>query len=406
MSQMNFTPPESSEALYAFLDGELDVSEEQRLFDELSSSPELRIEMKDVLNIRAAVHRDIIAPSAQVESSLLSAVGLGSALGTGAGAGALATATRSPNILLNRLLSGVLGIAVGLAIAWFMVDTQGELQTSGVSGYSEKQRDQQQPNPVVAKVDTVYSTRVITRVVAAQSTNKTSPIQPQQTDSPTSVMSEQPSSNDLVRQSPSANLPQALDSQLHRETIASEMSESVRRPQPLSASSYSPMVALRIRTLASGLSQAEPVPQSVQDAMAPNTAFSLLFPLAENHQLGVEMGQESFRQEFTGYEESRQIRIVQTPVLFWIGGTYIVTPFEFSFLSGLSPFAEATLGMVFEQGPLGRGTVGLSYQPVGPLRMTIGLDGSALLYQFQGNTFTSTKWGVSYGLSVDIGSIR
>ncbi|MBI2793258.1 MAG: hypothetical protein HYX66_01240 [Ignavibacteria bacterium] len=406
MSQMNFTPPESSEALYAFLDGELDISEEQRLFDELAASVDLRTEMKDVLSIRAAVHRDITSPPAQVESSLLSAVGLGSAVSTGAGAAALATATRSPNILLNRLLSGILGIALGLVIAWFMMDTQGVMQTSGTAVYSGKHTDQQQQPSVVAEVDTVYSTRVITRTVPAQSTKNASPVEVQPADSPTLTLNEETSSNDLVLESSSAALPQTPDPQLHRQPIASEMMKSLRRPQPLSESSYSPMVALRIRTLASGIPQTERVPQSVQDAMAPNTAFSLLFPLAEHHQLGVEMGQESFRQEFTGYELNRQVSIVQTPVLFWIGGTYIVTPFEFSFLSGLSPFAEATLGMVFEQGPIGRGTIGLSYQPVGPLRMTLGLDGSALLYQFQGNSFTSTKWGVSYGLSVDIGSIR
>lgn len=406
MPQTNFTPQEPTEALYAFLDGELEVSEEQRLFDELASSSELRTEMKDILSIRAAVHRDLIAAPSSLETNLLSTVGLGSAVVTGAGTAAISGVTRSTNILLNRLFSGIIGIAAGLIAAWFLFEMQRTPPTNGVAGYSGQQANQQQPQPAAARVDTVYSTRVITRVVPAQSINVSKQVEAQTPISQMSAVIEEPSAADLPHETRITELPQTRTPRLDRYDVSSSITESVRRPLPLSTTSYLPMVAVRIRSLASGLSQTEPVPQSVRDALVPNTAFSLLFPLAEHQQLGVEMGQESFVQNFTGYEENRPIRINQTPVLFWIGGTYIVSPFEFSFLPGLSPFAEATLGMVFKQGPIGRGTIGLSYQPVGPLRMTFGIDGSALLYQFQGNSFTSTKWGVSYGLSVDIGSIR
>lgn len=406
MPQTNFTPPEPTEALYAFLDGELDVSEEQRLFDELASSSELRTEMKDILSIRSAVHRDLIAPPSSLETNLLSAVGLGSAAVTGAGAAAVTGLTRSPNILLNRLFSGIIGIAAGLIAAWFLFDMQRTPQSDGVAGNSGQQANQQQPQPAAARVDTVYSTRIITRVVPAQSNNVSNQTETQAPIIQTSAASEESSARYLPQETSIAESPQTQAPRLDRDDVSNSITESFRRPLPLSTTSYSPMVAVRIRSLASGLSQSEPVPQSVQDALLPNTAFSLLFPLAEHQQLGVEMGQESFIQNFTGYEENRPIRINQIPVLFWIGGTYIISPFEFSFLPGLSPFAEATLGMVFQQGPIGRGTIGLSYQPIGPLRMTFGIDGSALLYQFQGNSFTSTKWGVSYGLSVDIGSLR
>jgi hypothetical protein len=183
-------------------------------------------------------------------------------------------------------------------------------------------------------------------------------------------------------------------------------SQDLLQARPISPRTATNPVVLGFRTLASGLSASEPTPQDVQDAMLPNTAFSLTIPLSSFHRVGVEMGSESFTQSFTGMDGDRPAEWTQTPVLFWIGATYQFTPWDLELLPGLSPFAQATIGGAFSQGPVGRGTVGLAYQPVGPVRMTVGLDGSALFYQFQNSWFTTTKWGLSYGLSVDLGGWR
>ena len=117
------------------------------------------------------------------------------------------------------------------------------------------------------------------------------------------------------------------------------------------------------------------------------------------------MGTESFRQQYTGVEEGRGVTYLQTPVLYWVGGTYQYTGPEF-ILPGLAPFVDATLGFAVTQGPVGRTTAGLAYQPWGPLRFTVGLDASAMGYQHNAEWFASTKWGLSYGLSIDLGSVR
>jgi hypothetical protein len=118
------------------------------------------------------------------------------------------------------------------------------------------------------------------------------------------------------------------------------------------------------------------------------------------------MGTESFRQQFTGTADDRLVQYTQTPVLFWMGASYRWTPLEFSFLPGLAPVLDATLGVAVQQGPLARASVGLQYQPVGPLQISVGIDAAALMYRHDGTWFSSTKWGPTIGLGFNLGALR
>jgi len=165
-------------------------------------------------------------------------------------------------------------------------------------------------------------------------------------------------------------------------------------------------VSLRLRSLASGIPSSETPPTDLQNALLPNAAFALTMPLGTEHRIGIEMGSESFRQNFNGMLADRPVEYYQVPVLFWMGANYQYSPTEFSILEGLRPFAEITAGMAFAQGPLARGSIGLQYQPSGPIRFSVGIDGAALMYQFQNRWFNSTKWGITYGISIDMGGFR
>ncbi len=428
---MNHLTPE--EALDAFLDGELDLESEQPLFDELQASPDLRGDMKDALAIRAAVHKDLVAPPASGEAGLLAAVGLagGAAAaggGVAAGAGAGAAAAGGAGMLskfLPFLYTGG-GLIAGFLLAFFLFDggqraTDNLATTSSGGAGSEAVagRTQQSPEPqapVALAPDTVYTVRYITRAVPVVQEPQT----PVTTSDPVDV-SEPPvdpmTTSTYAYDGPNGILTVDQDPRQRISASRAAASQSTMR----AADRYSPRtsalpVSFRIRTLASGLPIDETTPQSVQDAVLPNTAFALLFPVAEGHNLGLEMGTESFRQEFNGREEyvdpltgtlmSRDVVYTQTPVLFWMGATYEWIPSEFGFLPGLAPFVNATAGFAMQQGPLGRGTVGLTYRPIGPLRFNLGLDGSWLMYQNDNAWYSSTKWGPSFGLSIDLGAIR
>ena len=404
---MNTLSPD--EALYAFMDGELEIHDEQRLFDALAGNPELRTEMKDILSIRNAVHRDVLFPSPAVESGILAAAGLApaaaplTAVGTAVAGASSWLASLTP--LLYTAGGVIAGALVMLSVLRAPQGTTTDMMAAGPSNTVPPSsadvvagRPAEAAPPVIVRVDTVYVRKVIVpvepqeRPLTVATTSDASAPQPtpadESTDSPVVVSSAPIASPDV------------------RSLQSTSASNGIMTASPISPRTAMNPVILGFRTLASGLNAAEPTPQAVQDAMLPNTAFSLTIPLSAYHRVGVEMGSESFTQTFSGTDGIRPAEWQQTPVLFWLGATYQFTPWNLELLPGLSPFAQATVGAAFSQGPVGRGTVGLAYQPIGPVRMTVGLDGSALFYQFQNSWFTTTKWGLSYGLSVDLGGWR
>ncbi len=398
------------EALDAFLDGELDLAEEQPLFDHLQASPDLRGNMKDALAIRAAVHKDLIAPPSDGEGALLSAVGL--TTGAAAAGSAAAMATSAPG-LFGRLLPWLTaggGAVAGFVIALFLLDGgQGARQdmaqsggsdgTSAVAGHSSTTPP---PAPMITSApDTVYAVRYITRAVPIQRIEEPESIEPRVTETVTPTETTVPAEAPMTITSVQSDRMGLINAS--RSTASAN---DVRPAMHASPGRYTLPVMFRMRTLASGLPANEATPNSVQDAVLPNTAFALMLPFAEGHSIGLEMGTESFRQEFNGMEGDREVRYIQTPVLYWIGATYQWMPMEFAFLPGLAPYLDATMAFAVEQGPVGRGTVGLSYRPVGPLRFNVGLDAAALMYRNEGGWYTSSKWGPSFGLSIDLGAIR
>ncbi len=394
MNEFPLTPMQPDEALYAFLDGELDPHHEQPLFDELAAQPQLRTEMKDLLAIRGAVHRDVVFPPPQSNLALPPA-GVATSAAGAASAGAAATSALWPSIL-----SAAGGLVVGAAIMALMMASDPvaiEQATIGIAGNTTPER--LQPERIVV-VDTVVVTRRI--AVPAVRVEQTPAITTPATEQTAATVAADVQTADDVQ----ADAPLAVGS-VHP-LSAFTRSES---PALLSTREFStiaqPQAALPVRlgfrSLASGVPSNEATPNSMQTALLPNTAFSLTIPLSADHRVGVEMGSESFRQTFSGFDGFRNAEWIQTPVLFWLGATYIFEPTALEFLPGLRPFGTASVGTVFAQGPIARGTVGLAYQPVGPVRFTVGIDGAALMYSFQGSWFSSTKLGLSYGLSIDLG---
>lgn len=398
MPDIPFTPLPPDQALHAFMDGELDLHDEQPLFDSLSADPELRSEMKDILSIRGAVHRDVVFPSPSIHDGILAATGLAVAgAGTAAGLGAASSvlvgaATSAPWWSgLSWFAYSVAGGVVG-AVAMFLIMSPQEATRDIATGPPE-----QQQAPIV-RVDTVYiqNAQVLKRtVVDVVPTAQTPTVEPERSLDVTLAQTIDPMN--VSRNS-------FTTAERHETRYGSATSQGMLRTDRISSSSGIAPIILGFRTLATGLDATQPTPESVQSAMLPNTAFALMIPLNQQHRVGIEMGTESFTQTYTGLDGVHEAEWTQTPVLFWLGATYQFTPSEFRILPGLMPFAQATIGAAFSQGPVGRATIGLAYQPIGPIKFTLGLDGSALFYTFQNTWFTSTKWGLSYGLSIDLGA--
>lgn len=404
MNEFPLTPMQPDEALYAFLDGELDPHHEQPLFDELAAQPQLRTEMKDLLAIRGAVHRDAVFPPPQSDFTLPLTGIAPTIAGAGAAASGVAAGTASgvaaTSVLWPSILSATGGLVIGAAIMALMMASDPvttEQTTSGIAGNSVPER--LQPERIVV-VDTVVVTRRIAvpavpieqvPVMATPATDQSVASQPSAAQTASDVQPEAPLAVGSV---------QPLSAFAHS---ASPASLSTREIATIAQPQAALPVRLGFRSLASGVPSSEATPNSMQTALLPNTAFSLTIPLSADHRIGVEMGSESFRQTFSGFDGFRTAEWIQTPVLFWLGATYMFEPTALEILPGLRPFGTASVGTVFAQGPIARGTIGVAYQPAGPVRFTVGVDGAALMYSFQGAWFSSTKLGLSYGLSIDMG---
>jgi len=423
----DMTPLQPDEALYAFLDGELDVVDEQRLFDALASSTELRSEMKDMLAIRNAVHRDVAVPSPALEASLLSAAGL-----TTTSPGATALISRVPasfwptaaaamfaavTILGSMLLvsqhtePAIVAVAGGETVpsATVRIDTVERITTPVTTRPTtdDKLRDQlARSERLRAELSNALSAAEATIQLLTDDRQATS-----------ALISELQAENAALREENEALAGRlsALDrviiptntTDVHRSTSLGSLREAtVARAEALSTAQSSLPVTLRLRSLASGLSSGQSIPSNVTDAILPNTSVAFMVPLAEGHALGLEMGSETFRQQYTGVIGNRLIEYSQTPVLFWMGATYHLSPFEIDIVDGLRPYLDLTAAYAYSQGPLGRASLGLRYQPAGPIAFNLGFDAAALGFQHQNTWFSTTKFGMTYGISIDLGSLR
>lgn len=424
MATEHLLPPTPEEALHAFMDGELGVAHEQQLFDELASNADLRTEMKDVLTLRKAVIHDLVAPPADAELGLMSAVGFavpGATMGAGASAAAgAAVGTASAGGSLFTILVSASSLIAGFVIAWLLFtnvfgsSTKTDTIVTGARGSSGTLPPTSAENfspelhaTIVAPTDTVVAVRYRT----APRTNSVQPnsAEPKEVNNEVLAYQQAPDASASMSNSQaisSITTSNAITYQVTSARAATSV-DATARPSALTTIAVPQnQVYLRVRTLASGLQRGETTPASIENAVLPNSSFALLFPLSQHHRLGAEMGTESFKQQFTTTDEhGKQLNVMQMPVLYWLGTTYEYRSNDFNFLGGLSAFAIATVGYAYSQGPLGRATLGLSYQPVGPLRLYFGFDASSLAYHNENNWFTSNKWGLSYGLSFDLGSL-
>ncbi len=398
--------------LHAFMDGELDIQAEQPLFDELASNPALRGEMRDILAIRSAVHRDVVAPPATVEAALLAAAGLSTASAGAATTAAAATiAAHGSSSLAVSLRYALGGVAAGAAIVYFLMSgTTGDVQrgavlpppqaSTGIAGEPRidtlrvevpivdhaainAQRNQlarERANIAQAWTDLRAAQDAFLRDRDAAAQESRTPVEP--------VVATAQTQMAILTMQASVIQPAQV-------TAFPTRSFEVSDPLPLQ---------IRFRTLASGLRSDEAIPASVRDAALPNTALSISLPLSEEHRVGVEFGREAFRQQFRTTLNGRPVEYLQTPTLFWFGANYQFVAQSIFGLDGLRPFIESTIGYALEQGPLARAAAGLQYRPIGPIAFSLGFDASALTFKHDGLWQSTTKSGFTTGISIDIGS--
>jgi hypothetical protein len=120
----------------------------------------------------------------------------------------------------------------------------------------------------------------------------------------------------------------------------------------------------------------------------------------EQHDLGLEYGQEPFAMHYHGVENGKAVRYEQNLLTPWILASWRYRMEPIAALAGIEPYVMAGAGSSLQLWPTARAGVGLMYMPDRRVRFNVGLEGSLLAYPYQSNWFTSHRYGLTYGLSV------
>jgi hypothetical protein len=123
--------------------------------------------------------------------------------------------------------------------------------------------------------------------------------------------------------------------------------------------------------------------------------ISLLYRLDKNNSVGIQFGRERFPQEFSKKDVKEWIQT--TPVLTWIGAAYKFSASEYSIYDFIVPFGQIVAAYT-PIGPLFRPQIGVQLYLYN-FSFTLGGEYNILIYNVEGNLFTSQKIGFVYGLN-------
>lgn len=367
--------------LHAFLDGELDSAHEEVLFQNLSSSPDLRAEMQDNLAIRKAIQHDTDAftPPAAATAAVFGALGFSIP-----SASAMAAGAASGNMLRRFWMSG--GSAVLAVAAAVVLYLQFPLPAES---------DTERVVSLPATVLTVEETPALADIaVSAPAPALTAAAMPQAVSSALPAENALPVVRDdgevlalrplgtLVKGDRKRDVRYLRGGQLHMYEVV---------PIPTGLTLQVRNVALRANPAPRTITQSEPWFRNVN--------LGLMYALSDHHSIGVEAGQESFPQNFNGIEDGGAVRYEQNPLAYWATAVY-----QFNgdaLLPHVHPFAQVQLGGAFKLGGLARVTAGIKFKPFERIAIVVGAEGSVLMYRFQDTWFQTDKLGLTYGLAYE-----
>lgn len=111
--------------------------------------------------------------------------------------------------------------------------------------------------------------------------------------------------------------------------------------------------------------------------------------------IGIETGVERYAQTLK-VNSGDTIYIDQKPRYYWVGLSGRYYPFE---QSTFNPYVQGTLGAT-SVGPLIRGRVGTDFEFSESIGFTFGLESSAMFYTFNRQNLFSGRWGATSGIKV------
>lgn len=136
-----------------------------------------------------------------------------------------------------------------------------------------------------------------------------------------------------------------------------------------------------------------------QSSFLNNAGIGIGYNIGKYSNLGIELGQEKFPQNFelNLYGELTYYR--QNPLLWWYGVYYRQLIPSFFRSETINPFVQTFLGST-NVGPLIRGMAGLQYEPDHKVALFLGWEANVLYYNVQHKMYKTFKNGLTYGVNI------
>ncbi len=387
------------------LDGDLEAMHESTLFGELAVNADLRSEFKQQLAIRSAVQNDRVAliPPVALTSSVFSGLGFAGPL-AGAAAGAVGGSLLST--WLPKVGIPLLAAATATAITWGVMqsDTPQQQAMQPQTQVAMQAAPQQPAAPVARTGEPIIVQKPCTheaQLAALRRENAALRAELDRTPSEPAIDQPLAEQNTERMEMPAVAMQPAQRVTLTNAMTLSQTSDqrAIQQTalQPISMRSLMfPAFIVQMRGMSA--SSLVDVNAPAQSTWYENVGLGLLYQLSDNHAVGLEMGSEVFPMSFQGNVNGQVIQYQQQPQSMWAGAAYRYTLSQLG-SSGFAPFGQVLLGGT-SFGPLGRVTAGFQYSPAGPLSFMLGVEGTAMAYQFNSAWFSSSKLGLTYGVAV------
>ncbi len=399
-----------------YLDGELPPDAESQLFMALSSSEELRKEMKDTIALDKGMSKRVSAfvPASASTMNIFTQLGIGGAVGAATTAAALGF-KGSVLAFLSTHSAAVISAIVAMALTagsflafynppdkqkiagnrqqqQFDIGGSQNLEPPTVKAFS---MNRDNVHNILFRVDTVI--RYITRTVPNEPNKSTNNREYQSgnlIENGTVKRQEQRQASLFEFSIPAINT-----------NITVPETQNFNIDYPIS-NNYSPIPVDLQNNINSGISfeikgngywsiPHTDVPQYDKAALA-NLQLSALYGLSDNLKIGIDLRQETFYQKFIGKNEiGEEFEYKQEPnyYTFSIFGRYSLLQ-----NTKYGIFAQASFGAT-ATGGVSRLMFGFELSPYSSISFLMGIEGSMLSYIHQNNIFNSPKIGLNYGVA-------
>jgi anti-sigma factor RsiW len=386
----------ASDLITIYLDGEATDAERSHLFEALATSSELQREFTAALAINTAAGRDArgMVPPDHVTASLF-AKAFAPATETVVQAATTTWSFMPVLLLLGGVLTGTL-----LSLLTNPVTPERNELVAGRDANSQSRLETSISNSAVPDAITSRDLHV-----EAAGTRKTVDTRTASFNLPFVVQEQSSSSKETIQQPEqqpelafqSATTPVVNDTRVHMVEhlrvvhvgtpgVATELALE----QPLEHRRWSVSVrGMSTLQLFPGRSTA-----TDRDMAFNNLGLGVRYALSEDVTIGAEVGQETF----PVFVRTSTGDFAPRATLIWAAAVGRYSAPALPIVDNVRPFIQAGVG-ASPQGPVGRGTIGLSMMLANGLSMQAGLEATALAYQLDGAWSTTEKLGFTYGLT-------